>query len=1280
MALAQNNNYFESEPGAPASQEWDALHNELQTLLEQVELHQQTRALSRPRIPSLGSYQTNSYEANPAQPALPTSDYTALNERRQHPDRRQQALSSVQQAIERFDKPKEASPMPTHSQNQLQTAIDQIRASQNQFASRQQVRPGNGPRPVNGPRTRAPAPANSSNQPGHNQIDQISLALSDIGARFTRLETNIGSQHNSTQALQDMASQLEQLSAVVELLANSIGERSHIKRLETQISKLADAVGNGSEIDFYSIDERLGILSGAFERLSQLHSEQLQTMERDDDARHMQDMHLQEIQSGVHSLAGRLDDIDIRAIENSVRAIYDRIDALEANMSAPLPAIERLSRELADFSKALRDEKGPAVSSSLVDRVDVLNQRISQIEDSGQPVEALKINIKELHQAVVGAMEPRFAALEDKIGALSGQFADNQDAGLPDISVEGLEKQIRLLADKMDQTSSELNGLQRLYSDQEKTDPAPDIGAMAELVAKRAAQAVEKAQEQQPAAASPDAMAQLETRLSSLFDKSKIDGAQQGFSRVQNSIEQVNQRLERLEASLKNADLNDSDADDQPSPEPSNETIQETAIGQDFIQEPTESAPLPSETISRPDSPAHPGLNDSSAQEYQPPAPRRSIPDANDAMPKPPSEEAPLNSPPYPDPSFGDFRVPIPRHLRTGEDIPQIDRPGNVEFDQTAPEPVESRKTGSERIKLPLFERESTDLPPAPSSSLAAISDNKDSNVGDSVEQSTPPQPGPDSASQTGHENISRSTFIQAARRAAQRNNPEPAEKDEQSLIARALARFKNKQAGNKPAKEANDGKLWQKKPLRPKPAPDALSKKEHLEEMASDEQDDQTPDAGKPMPDEFDIDDISIRDTSGEQSFLNRHRQLILLVAALVTIALLTINLIRQRSLDPVAPASAISSDQGATTTPQENQPAQSVEQPGAQVDSASPSGGPPAIDTGAITGSIEGFSGTPGSNIRIIDPTAIAQMPAQLKLASINSDQITASPLTLELPPTAIGPMALRKAAAAGDPRAQFEVGAIYAEGKATAQDLGAAARWYQRAASQGFAPAAYRLGNMYENGVGIDKNLEQAALWYKLGAEAGNRMAMHNLASLLASGSLGKQRFAEAAQWFEKAARLGLKDSQFNLGMLYARGLGVTQDMQTSFKWFSIAAGTGDQDAAKAAQDIASSLDPALVARLKGELTNWAPANMNIAANFAPIGTWSAKFNPGPAIKKPDVILQVQAALNRIGFDAGKPDGVIGPKTAKAIEAFEKALGMSQSGTVNPRLLAVLGSQPV
>jgi localization factor PodJL len=272
------------------------------------------------------------------------------------------------------------------------------------------------------------------------------------------------------------------------------------------------------------------------------------------------------------------------------------------------------------------------------------------------------------------------------------------------------------------------------------------------------------------------------------------------------------------------------------------------------------------------------------------------------------------------------------------------------------------------------------------------------------------------------------------------------------------------------------------------------------------------------------------------------------------------------------------------------------------------------------------------------------------------------------------------LRQAAAAGDPRAEFEVAAVFTEGRIVPQDYAQAAIWYGRAADQGFVPAEYRLGSLYESGNGVTKNFDTAIGLYEKAADAGNRMSMHNLASLYAGGQLGKQQFDLAAKWFLKAAELGLTDSQFNLGMLYARGLGVPQSLSDSYKWFSLAAQSGDKDAGKARDDIARSLDAATVARLTDEIKAFKPAPVDLAANFAPIGTWTKSFNPGETIASRDIVASVQKALSKLGYDVGAPDGVAGKKTADAIKAFEAGTGMSQTGLINPRLLAVLGSQPV
>ena len=217
------------------------------------------------------------------------------------------------------------------------------------------------------------------------------------------------------------------------------------------------------------------------------------------------------------------------------------------------------------------------------------------------------------------------------------------------------------------------------------------------------------------------------------------------------------------------------------------------------------------------------------------------------------------------------------------------------------------------------------------------------------------------------------------------------------------------------------------------------------------------------------------------------------------------------------------------------------------------------------------------------------------------------------------AAAPQALRAAAAAGDPAAQFELASRLADGRTMARDPHAAFLWFDRAAAQGLAPAQYRLGSFYEKGVGTARDAQLAMAWYKKAAEAGNARAMHNLAVLVAEGSGAKPDYSEAANWFQKAAQLGVKDSQYNLAILYARGMGLAPDMGQSWFWFSLAAQQGDLDAAKKRDEVAAKIDAKALADDKLALANFHATVPNPAANDvpAPPGGWDGgKIGTPPA----------------------------------------------------------------
>lgn len=1032
------------------------------------------------------------------------------------------------------------------------------------------------------------------------RVNDINNTVSTMADRLEQIGSDLRYAEPSPSSVEEIAIQLEQLTHVVELLAGAVGETGQVKRLEAQIAHVAELIAETQQGSSGDVSTRIENLVAQVSRLSDL---QQQHADRPI-------AHLEELATNQEN--------GLRSIETGVRNVYDRIDAIEQNLAAS-PELGRLgdemaaiTQEMANISQLVKANSGP--SNTLLSRVDALNARIGQIEDRGDfaPIGGLQTDVETLRDSIRDMLEPRLEEITRQITSL-GNVPPAEDGEAPNTSA--LESQIRQLLARMDQTGEQLSDIKQLY--EKSAAPggaeAPDLEALAELVANRTTEAISRnAQAPAKVALDTDGLDALEKRMAQLFsDNSTGQGTENSeeFAGVQASMKQVDARLAGLET-----------------------TVQNSLTKAQSVQQAT-----PSPAAVEPH-PARPAV----AKFSQPPAPAP----RDDSMQVNPSDEQPLV-----DAGFG--AAPSDR---AEEPTPQPrDHPAARAEAPTSAAPAHDYNPND--AELPSKPRSSLAADPEPSFAAPLSVDRPAAPIGENPVAATP--------------NAGRNTFIEAARRAAQRQEElEPA--GSQSLIAKALARFQrdDADANSLPGSSEPDFKddvRTARQQRADRKAEAKAAKQAAKAELHADRQ--AAPLGAHEHADEYE-------EAGG--SFISRHRRTLLLALAVVAVSLLALNLVQSR----------LGSSDTAATAP-------------ASAETVAPSAGsdtltstPSALLDPASTGSVD-------TMVRMVrdTPLPITQdLPTTLLDSSaMPSDQfITGSlpevsptpmvspllpeALKVELPPETVGPLELRQAAANGDPRAQFEIAAIYSEGQATEQNLAEAAKWYERSAAQGFVPAEYRLGNLYEHGKGVLKDLMQAKLWYQRAAEAGNRMSMHNLAALYASGELGAQEFPLAAEWFERAAVRGLTDSQFNLGMLHARGLGVPQDMPESFKWFSLAAQQGDDGAQKARDDVARSLDAETVNRLQTEITNWQRTPIDIAANFAPIGTWTSDFNPGQTIDNKGVVEKVQAALNRLGYDVGVPDGLMGPRTSDAIKQFEKATGMSEIGAVNPRLLAVLGSQPV
>ncbi len=313
------------------------------------------------------------------------------------------------------------------------------------------------------------------------------------------------------------------------------------------------------------------------------------------------------------------------------------------------------------------------------------------------------------------------------------------------------------------------------------------------------------------------------------------------------------------------------------------------------------------------------------------------------------------------------------------------------------------------------------------------------------------------------------------------------------------------------------------------------------------------------------------------------------------------------------------------------------------------------PSATTGAATVAAAVLAPTPQQAMRPQQPLTTASikpmggdMPADALVDGVSGG-------LAEMPPANIGPVSLRHAAQKGDPAAQFEIGARFAEGKGVKQDFKLAVDWYQRSAQQGFVPSQYRLGTLFERGLSGKADLERASLWYQRAAELGNVKAMHNLAVLGAGRDGTPADYKVAADWFTQAAERGLPDSQFNLAVLYENGLGVGQDQIQAYKWFAIAARSGDKEAVKRRDQLAARFQPDELRLAENAVTNWRSRPVDLKANDprAAGDAWRAKMEqmaqanapvlPAAAVPAPQAQAQpadTEAAKPKVRVHKGTP----------------------------------------
>ena len=311
--------------------------------------------------------------------------------------------------------------------------------------------------------------------------------------------------------------------------------------------------------------------------------------------------------------------------------------------------------------------------------------------------------------------------------------------------------------------------------------------------------------------------------------------------------------------------------------------------------------------------------------------------------------------------------------------------------------------------------------------------------------------------------------------------------------------------------------------------------------------------------------------------------------------------------------------------------------------------------------------------------------------------------------------GISALRAAAHDGDARAQSHLGMLFEDGRIVARDFGRAVFWYRKAAEQGHAQGQLNLGRMYRGGLGLERDERRAAYWYRAAAGQGVTAAQFFLGVMYEDGRGVERDAVKSWMWFSLAAEQGDEDARFRRDRLAAsfdreelakaegalRGyreatdvLGPERDGDDPGSGRSTAAGTPGPAPRPAPPPPQVRGDP-LVYRIQGALIDLgydpgdhdgAPGSRTRDAlrqfeaehGFRRRGRLDERslrrlHNALESGRPADsVVREIQTRLRRLGHSVGAIDGRAGPRTAAAVEAFQRAWGLPVDGRLSLELL--------
>lgn len=207
----------------------------------------------------------------------------------------------------------------------------------------------------------------------------------------------------------------------------------------------------------------------------------------------------------------------------------------------------------------------------------------------------------------------------------------------------------------------------------------------------------------------------------------------------------------------------------------------------------------------------------------------------------------------------------------------------------------------------------------------------------------------------------------------------------------------------------------------------------------------------------------------------------------------------------------------------------------------------------------------------------------------AAMNAPMVVAQDLTLEQVQAAYRAGDLETArqglmplAEAGNPRAQYQLGYMIANGEGGPAERAAAIRWLEAALGQGHNAGWVLLARLYLSGAPEASDIARAAELLQGPAQNGDADALFYLGNLMRSGAVdavaaeagtgdgtgdgtgSETAGPDAFTLLRQSAGAGNIDAQFAVAQMYSRGEGVGQDAAQASRWLLQSAEGGHAEA--------------------------------------------------------------------------------------------------------------------